>query len=151
MPWSLIAFFTKFLTPQKGENMSKEQVLADAKVAFAQKQDEVLSQVLGDVFDKAQAEVPPSQGGFSQADIDKAVADAVAALQAKDDADVKALADAHAEADAAIADLKGQLDAAVKSKQAEDSVVQGLQAKADEIQKLIDALRGLVMPAPAQP
>lgn len=116
--------------------MSKEQLIADAKVALSAAQDGVL----GDLVDKAQAEVPPADNGPSEADIQARI-DAALAAQAA--ADAQALADAKAQGDAAIAVIQAQLDALSLKEGQEASVIAGLQSSIVSIQGALDALHAL--------
>jgi len=81
--------------------MSKDQIVSDAKSAFISGQDQILGQVLSDVYDKAASEQKASDGTLTQADLDAAVKAAtdplnqqISDLQAKDDSDIAALKDA---------------------------------------------------------
>lgn len=62
----------------------KEQVVGEAVAAVVAGQAQVLVDQMGSVFDKAQAELPT--GGMTQADVDAAVAAAIAPLQGELDA-----------------------------------------------------------------
>lgn len=116
--------------------MSKEQLIADAKIALSAAQDGVL----GDLVDKAQAEVPPVDGGPSEADIQARI-DAALAEQVALDA--QALAEAKAQGDAALASLQSQLDVLALKEGQEASVIAGLQASIVSIQGALDALHAL--------
>lgn len=63
--------------------MSKEQTVSDAVSAIQAGQAQVLNDQLGVVYDKAVQENPPTGGGLTQADVDAAVAAALAPVQAE--------------------------------------------------------------------
>ena len=127
--------------------MSKEQVIADAKASFALAED----QILGQVFDQAQAEVPVGGGGFTQADIDNAVAAAVAPIQAQLDAqlakDIEDEANIQAGKDA-LAALQAQFDLLASKEALEAGTLADLQLAKDKLQKVLSDLMSIGQPEP---
>lgn len=127
--------------------MSKEQIVADALQAISAGQSQVLSDAIGKAVDQSAVEQKASDGTLSQADLDKAVADALAAQKVVDD---KALADAKAAADAAMADIQKQLSDMSAKEQAEEGVISSLQGSLQKAQDAIAAVVAL-FPKPVQP
>lgn len=96
--------------------MAKADVVAAQKAAVLAGQDAALDAGLGACFD---AGVASGGGGFSQADIDLAVKNAVDPLNAQ------------------IASVQSALDAEVVKDQGDVALAQSLQAKLDQIKLLI--------------
>lgn len=146
--------------------MGKAESLEARKQQYRDAESLALDDFGGGMFDDGVASVPPVIGADpdEQTKIDAAVAQAVgplneqlASLQSQiqkdaDDLSAEKLQHAsdvekvHGEMDAALADLNVQLGAAVQAKQAEDEVVKGFQAKADELQGLVDKLKAFFQP-----
>lgn len=119
--------------------MAKDQAVQDFLLAVQQGEQQVLTDKGGELYDKAFAEgvasVPAGQGGISpeqeQADIAAAVAQVQADMQLKID------------------DLGKQLADALAAKQADEQVIQGLQASVSAMQGFLDQLKAIVLPVPA--
>lgn len=142
----------------------RDDVVAAGVAAVQAGEVAVLSTELGKAFD--QGEAIGTGPGFTQADLDKANADGKAAqlavdqplidaanaqvvqLQAQDAADVQAGKDAVAAVQAQLTDLQGQLDAALAAKNADEAVIQGLQASAAKLADLLNQLNAIVLPVP---
>ncbi|MES1988408.1 MAG: hypothetical protein V4440_10315 [Pseudomonadota bacterium] len=120
--------------------MAKADVVAAAVAAVQQGEAQVLADQFGSVFDQAEAQ--GTGPGFTQADIDAAVASAQGI-------DAQALADAKAASDAAMATLQAQLDDATAKKNADESVIAGLQSSADKLQAAVDLIHSLFPVAPS--
>ena len=152
MPASIIEILMR---GQKEVKMGRDEAIQKGLDALLQGQKDAL----GGAFDDGAASVPAGGGGFSQADMDKAVADAVAAAQGVDAADLaqkiadlqaadaQAMSDAKAVADQAFADLQKQFSDVSAAKSAEDAVVQGLQSGAAQIKAAYDALIAIIQPS----
>lgn len=118
--------------------MSKAQIVADAISAISAGQAQVLNDAIGAAVDAAGVEQKASDGTLTQADLDKAVADATAA-------DAQALADAHAKADADLAALQVKLDAIITTEQSEKQVIVGLQNSVGQVQAALDAIKAIII------
>jgi hypothetical protein len=137
--------------PQKDLEMSKEQIVADAISAIQAGQLQVMSDQLGQVYDKAQSEAQPSQPGPSDEEIQKRIDDAVAAKQVEDDQklaeqkalDDQALADAKSAADAAMADLQKKFDDLAGKEMGEKSLIDGLQGSIDALKDVLAKLQAI--------
>lgn len=135
--------------------MGRDESVAAGVAAVQQGEVDVLTGALQKCFDDGE-----SQGtgpGFTQADIDAAVAaatgplnDQVAALQTQDAADIKAGQDAVTAAQAITADLQTQFDALnIKEKGQEDALA-AFGAKYADLQAALKAIGDLLNPpAPA--
>ncbi|MGZ6468426.1 MAG: hypothetical protein ACXWQJ_14095 [Bdellovibrionota bacterium] len=117
--------------------MTKEEIVQAGVAAIQSAQVQAISDQLGIAVDSAIASVPPSAGGFSQADIDTAVAAAKAV-------DAEAMASAKSASDAALADMQSKLDAL---KGQEESAIAELQESMAKAQAAIAAVMAL-LPAP---
>lgn len=134
--------------------MSRDQIISDALAAISAGQAQVLSDAVSAAVDQSAIEQKASDGTLSQADVDAAVAAAVAPLnqqisdlQVKDAADVQAAVDAKAAGDAAVAALQVQFDDLKSAKDVEDGVIAGLNASIVSIQGALDALHALFPPS----
>jgi DNA repair ATPase RecN len=146
---TVLAFFKPKQKNKESLVMAKADVVAAQKAAILAGEDAALQAGLEAVYDLAIAEAPAG-GGFSQEDMDAAVKAAVdplmqqvADLQAKDDADLKALADAKAETDAKLAEIQGQLDQVKGERDADEKLIQGMKDSAEALQQLVDKLHAL--------
>lgn len=140
--------------------MSKDQIVSDAKSSLIAGQDAVLSQVIGDVYDKAVAEVPPAPGGFTQADIDSAVSAATAplteqitALTSDDEADKAKIAEEAAQIDtlnSTVEDLGKQISDLTAKLEKDDKIVLGFKNSLSKLQAVVAALQE-IQPDPEVP
>lgn len=117
----------------------KEDVVKSGVEGVAAGQAQVLVDQMGMVYDQAYAEGKAAEGGggLSQADVDKAVAD----QKAIDD---QALSDAHAEADAALADVQSKmadLQKQLDDMTAKDVVDAAAAASAADLAKSVAAMQ----------
>jgi hypothetical protein len=146
-------FFKKPKKMKRRILMGKVDVVAAQLAAVQQGQTDVLSQALGACFDAGEAD--GNGPGFTQADIDAAVAaavaplnDQVAALQAQDAADVQVGTDAKA----ALADLQSKFDALSQKEGVESGIISGLQSSLATLQAIVNqltALQPVPVPDPA--
>lgn len=124
--------------------MSKEAIVSEQKAAILAGQDAALEAGLEAVYDLALAEAPVGEGGgLSQADLDSAVAaaiaplnDQIAVLIAKDEADVAA-------GQAALVDLQAKLDVLAEKEAIEAGIVDGLKGSLAVLQDVVSKLSGL--------
>ncbi len=122
--------------------MAKTDVIAAAVAAIQSGEAQVLNDQLGSVFDSGLASAPVgSGGGFTQADIDAAVA-------AAQGVDAAALAAAQADFTAKMATLQTSLDAMTAKEQMEETAVAGLQTAIASVQASFDAIKAILLPAP---
>lgn len=128
--------------------MAKSDVVAAQKAAVLAGQDAALEAGLEACYDQGAVDQKASDGTLTQADVDAAVKAAVDPLNAQIAADAQALADAQSQAQAAMADLQGKLDAMTAKEQSEEAIVQGLQSSAAAMQSALDALKAIIFPAP---
>lgn len=141
--------------------MSKEQVIADAKALLAAAED----QAFGQVYDQAQAEMPSGGGGFTQADIDAAVAaavqplsDQILGLQAQvqadadkdvqDEAKIKELGDALVAAQSLLAEKQAEFDALALKEGEESAALKTVREGLEKYKQIVAILESL-QPAPA--
>lgn len=125
--------------------MAKEDVVATQKAAILSGQDAALESGLGAAFDAGEAD--GNGPGFTQADIDAAVAAAVDPLNAQIAADALALSDAQAAADASLAAVNQALADMTAKEQLEEQAVMALQSSVAAVQVSLDAIKALVLPA----
>jgi hypothetical protein len=118
--------------------MAKQMQVAAAAEAIQRGQAQVISDQLSTLWDQAQAEVPAAApapvdpnapAALTQADVDKAVADAKAA-------DAQAVSDAQA----AVADLQAKLDDMTAKESADESVIASLQSGITAAEQALSAL-----------
>lgn len=134
------------------EDTMKADVVAAAKASLLADQDAVLDKALGSAYDGGLADAPAGTGGgLSQADVDAAVAAAVAPLNqsiadltAKDAADIQAGVDAKAASDAALADLQVKFDALTAEDVADKALVANFQGSLTALSAALDALKAAV-------
>ncbi len=124
--------------------MSKDQIVSQALASISSGQAQVLADAIGVAVDQSALEQKASDGTLSQADLDKAVADAVSAAQA---VDAQALADAQAKAQADLAALQASLDSVTAKELGEEAAVKALQDAMAAVQASWDAVKAL-FPAP---
>lgn len=128
--------------------MTKSDSVAARLAQLQQGQLQIETDSIGGAFDDGAASVGTG-GGFSQADIDNAVA----AQKAADDqvlADQKAADDADKAAAVKVVQdnldlLQGQFTALSTKEAGEEVVVKGLQDSAAQIQAALDALKALIL------
>lgn len=138
------------------EDTMKTDVLAAAKAGLLADQDGAIDKALGASYDGGLADAPVGTGGgFSQADVDAKVAEAVAPLNqsiadltAKDAADIQAGVDAKAASDAALADLQVKFDALTAVDVADKALVANFQGSLTALSAALDALKAAVPTAP---
>jgi hypothetical protein len=119
-------------------NVGKLEVIAVQKASILAAQDAALEAGLGAVYDGAVAEVgQPGAIGFTQADIDAAVAK----TQADDAA---ALAAAHAEADAKLAELQTAFDTLNAKEVTEEADLANATTALAAMQGTLDAIKQLL-------
>lgn len=124
--------------------MAKADVVA-AQLALVQAAEvQALTDSLGACFDSGEAD--GNGPGFTQADIDAAVASAVAPLNAQVAQDATDLAAAHADADAKLAALQASLDDMTAKDLVDASAVQGFNDKVAALQGALDAIKALLLP-----
>jgi hypothetical protein len=128
-------------THSRRKIMAKSDVVQAQLAAIQQAQIDAIVAGLGAAYDAGMADVAPAQPGFTQADLDKAVADAKAA-------DAQVLADAQAKAVADMAALQGQFDSLSSKEAGENKIIVGLQGSIATLQSSLQALAALI-PAPA--
>lgn len=131
--------------------MSKELIVAEAKAGVISAQEAALQAGLESVYDKALAEAPAA--GFSQEQLDAAVAAAVAPLNeakallqsqvdfhvAKDLEDEKQIA----EGKAALEDLRAQFESLAAKELVEAGIIDGLKGSLSTLQDIVQKLSGL--------
>lgn len=117
--------------------MGKVEAVAAMIAAVQAGQAQAMSDAGGALYDQAALDQKGIDGSFSQADIDKAVADAQAV-------DAKAMADAKAASDAALVDLQGKLDALAAKEGQEAGVIKGLQASKDALAAALKTISDLL-------
>lgn len=134
--------------------MSKELVVAEQKSAILAGQDAALQAGLELVYDKALAEAPVGGGGFTQEQMDAAVALAVAPLNeanallqgqvdfhvAKDVEDEKQIAAGKL----ALEDLRVAFEALSAKEQVEAGIIDGLKGSLAILQDVVAKLSGVV-------
>ena len=123
--------------------MAKQDVVSAGVAAIQAADAQALTDQLGIAYDAGATDQKASDGSFTQADIDKAVASAQAV-------DATAMAAAKAASDSAIADLQTQLSALSTKEGQEAGVIASLQSSVKNIQDALAALMALV-PAPVTP
>lgn len=125
--------------------MSLREDTVAAQVAAVQTGElEVLQTALGSAFDAGEGS--GNGPGFTQADIDAAVLAAVDPLNAQIANDIQILADAHSEADAAMAVVQQQLVDMTAKEQVEEQAVLSLQGSISQLQASLDVIKGIVFP-----
>lgn len=125
----------------------KDDAVAAAVAAITAGQAQVLADQIGSVFD--QGEAIGTGPGFTQADIDAAVAAAVAPLnQSISDLTAKDASDIQAGTDA-LAALQASFDKMSADKAVEDGVIAGLQSAKDSLAAVLASLSTIGVPAPA--
>jgi hypothetical protein len=128
--------------------MAKADIVAAQLAAIQQGQNQVLSDAIGAAYDGGAQDQAAADGSSTSA-ADQAKIDAltaqVADLTAKDEADVKAGQDALAAMQSQMTDVQKQLADALAAKSADETVIQGLQAAASQIQGLLDQLKAIVI------
>lgn len=150
--------------------MGKLDVVAAQKAAVLSGQDAALEGGLGACYDQGSADgvasVPASEGGFSQEQLNAAVASALAAAQAGSD---QALADQKAASDAAFAAdeaedekalvalqasmqekldaLNAELVAMTAKEQIQELAVAAVKASILEVQAAFDAIKAILLPS----
>lgn len=140
--------------------MSKADVVAAQKVILLQAQDGALDQFGGACYDQGAAEATPAPGGgFSQADLDAAVAaavgplnDQIGNLQGKFDADELVVADLTGKLSALQAgfdELKVSDDALVAKESGEAALIKGFSDAKQSLVDILAALDKVGAPAPA--
>lgn len=139
-----------------GGKMNKADVVAAAVAAVQAGQVQVLSDQFGSVFD--QAEASGNGPGFTQADIDKAVAaqkaadqvliDAANAQDGLDVASLQAAKDALSAAQGQILDLGKQLAASGDKLTADEGVINGFKGSIEQLKGLLAQLEAIIIPAP---
>ena len=138
--------------------MGKAEAVAAQLAAVLAGQNQALSDGLGACYDAglADAPAPPPAGGFSQADLDAAVAAAVGPLQAKISQDAADLSAAQADCAQKLAELQAALDAMTAKELGEEGLVSQLQGSVAAVQDALDKIKSFVAgalnppsPAPA--
>lgn len=119
--------------------MAKEEVVTKAAAEFHAAQDQALVDAFGSVYDLATADQKAIDGQFSQADIEKAVADVKAV-------DQKIFDDAVAAHEQEVASIKAAFEELATKELVEASTINGLQQSMDKIQGALDALKSLFAP-----
>jgi hypothetical protein len=132
---------TNYCGVTQGDEMSKEQVVNDGVQAIQSGVSGVYADQLGLAYDKGMSEAPQTPGGFTQEQMDQAIADALAADEVIDQ---EKLAEAQAQAqgqidalNAALADMTGKYDV-------EHAAVEGFRGKIDELQGSLDKIKELL-------
>lgn len=121
---------------------TKEDSVAARLTALQAAETQAQTEALGGAFDDGVASAPAGTGGgFTQADIDKAVQSAQAA-------DAQALADAQAKAASDLAVVQQQLVDMTAKELSEEAVVTNLQQSVAAVQSSLDAIKALIFPAP---
>lgn len=115
--------------------MTRDESISQGMDAIKQGQ----MDALGVSFDNGSAS---GAGGFSQADIDKAVAQAQAL-------DAQALKDAQDKATADLAAVQSALDAMTAKEGIEEKAVAKVNDSVEQLQASLDAIKALLSPAPA--
>lgn len=132
---------------------AREDAQAAAVTSFQSGVVGVVQGVAGVAFDAGVASVPPSTGGggFTQADIDAAVAAQKStddtALQAKSDADAQAIAGVQqqlSDAQTQVASVSKQLVDMTTKEQSEEAINKGLVTSLDQIKQADTALQAVV-------
>jgi hypothetical protein len=141
--------------------MAKEDVVAAGLVALQEAQAEAVKGSLAEFYDKVVADQPPVSGGLSQADLEAAVADALAKAKAESDAaiaaiqsaDAQALSDAQAKAASDFAAVQQALADMTAKEQLEEGAIAGLKDSLDKVQAFVDQIKSILPslfpPAPA--
>lgn len=132
--------------------MSRDQIIADAISAISVGQAQALSAAIGAAVDASAVEQKASDGTLTQADLDKAVADVKAQLDAsvaQDALDKQAALDAKAAGDQAVADLQVKFDALASKEGVEASIVDGLKGSLASLQDVVAKLAAIQSPPPA--
>lgn len=123
----------------------KQDTVSAQKAIILQAQAQALEAGLGACYDQGLADAPPAGVGFTQADIDAAVAAAQAV-------DAQALAAAQAQAQSDIAAVQSALDAMTSKEQLEEGAVADVKASILQVQASFDAIKALLVPeVPALP
>lgn len=120
----------------------KDDAVAAALVAVQAGETQVLTDQLGAVYDQGEAQ--GTGPGFTQADIDAAVAAAQAV-------DATALQAAQADASAKLAVLQGSLDALTAKEAPEAQLIASLQSSAVSLKAALDAIDAALNPPPVVP
>ena len=115
--------------------------LAQLQAGVVQAESDAISGSYDDGLADGVASVPAGTGGFTQADIDSAVAAAQAI-------DAQALSDAQAKAASDLASVQQQLSDMTTKEQGEELVVTNLQTSVAAVQSSLDAIKALIFPAP---
>lgn len=145
-----------FFNRTKGDTLvSKEQIVIDAKAALAAGQDQLMTEVMGQVYDLAQSEVVTGPGGPTeeeiQARIDLAVSEALAADAVLDQVQIDELTGMIAGLQGQMAELQAQYDALVIKEGESSAAVEKLKTAKDQLQSVVDYLSGLFAPPPPPP
>lgn len=122
--------------------MAKADVVAAAVSAIQQNQAQALIDGLGSVYDQGGLDQKASDGTFTQADIDSAVAAAQAV-------DAQALSDAQAKASSDLAAVQDQLSALSSKEAGESATLVSLQSSVAAAQASLAAVLAVLNPAPA--
>lgn len=133
--------------------MGRQEVIDGQVSAIQSGQLEVLKSGLGVAFDAGMSE--SGGGGFTQTDIDNAVAaavlplnDQIVGLQGQVQADAQVLADAQAKAQADLDAVSKSLVDMTAKEQLEELAVADVAAKIAQVQEAFDAIKALLTPAP---
>lgn len=135
--------------------MNKEQVISDAKASFASGQDQVLTEVLGSVYDQALAEGGGTVSGPSEEEIqgriDAAVSEALAADEIVDQAKIDELNAMISGLHAEMAAKQVEHDALVLKEGVEAAQLESIKASKAQLQGVVDYFASLLAPAPVEP
>lgn len=129
--------------------MAKEDVVAAQYQAIQDGEAELVKGALGACYDQGvadQAAAGGSGAGFSQADIDAAVAKAVSDAQA---VDAQALSDAQASAAASLAAVQQSLVDMTAKEQLEEQAVAQFQGSLASLQGALDQFKALIPQVPS--
>lgn len=153
---ALLEVWNSIFPQQKGEDMSKEQIVSDAKLMFVQGQDQLLSDVLGFVHDKALEENPPGTGGGPseeeiQARIAAAVADALAQDEVVDQVKIDELNGMIAALQAGQSQLQAQYEELLGKEQVEAARLEDLKKSQEELERIAAFLKALLSPPAPEP
>lgn len=117
--------------------MTRDESIAQGMSSIQQGQ----MDALGVSFDNGAAS---GSGGFSQSDIDKAVAQAQAL-------DAQALTDAQTKAASDLAAVQASLDAMTEKEGIEEKAVANVNNSVEQLQASLDAIKALLAPLPPAP
>lgn len=120
--------------------MAKEDVVAAGVLAVQAAEEQALKDQLGIAYDAGALDQKAADGTLSQADLDAAVAQAVAAVQS---VDAQALAEAQANAQGDLSLVQSALDAMTAKEQLEEKVVSDLNDAIQAVQASFDAIKAL--------